>query len=240
MEDLNKRQEDERRNLDDFWNAEKTLRKYRKPSARLLQLWRMEKFLAKTGSFDEANIVRLEASELAKREIALAQANANRDYHAEKEKLVQRQDADLASLVSNREHWRAVMLSRQNVEKAVVVNREAVVEVRQKEPPMRREAQLPPGRRRVKTQCSKNRSSASSTASSTREVEGEVKKCQNLKKSGKGKEKREAEISFNYCTVLPPVASPVTGPSTPQDDRSVASVKSSASSRSRSDIAPID
>lgn len=199
----------------------------------------MEKFLAKTGSFDEANVVRLEAAELAKREIALAQATANRDYHSEKEKLSQRQESDVESLIQNREHWRAVMISRQNVEKAVVVNREAVVEVRQKEPPQRREAQLPPGRRRGMTKHSKNRSSTSSTAS-VKDVDGDSKKSKNDKKSGKVKEKREAEISFNYCTILPPVASPVTSSSTPQDDRSVASAKSNASSNNRMDGEPVE
>ena len=205
----------------------------------------MEKFLAKTGSFDEAAIIRLEAEELAKREMALAQATANRDYHVEKEKLNQKQNNDLASLVSNREHWRDVMLSRQKTEKDVVVNREAVVEVRQKEPLPKRDPMIPERQRRsLKNQKTRksatqstSRSSASSQKSVSRSSEGgdvndngcEVKKCQTVKRS-------RAEIEFNYCTVLPPVASPVTGANTPSDARSTASEKS-RSSKGDDDVA---
>lgn len=240
----------------------------------------MEKFLAKTGSFDEAAIVRLEAEELAKRELALGQAMANRDYHIDKDKLVEKQNNDMTHLIKNRVHWREVMLSRQETEKAVIVNRESVVEVRQKEPLPKREAQLPKKRKnqtslnrtqksnssqrlsRASTASGSSKSSKSSLANGEKEtVDGEInetgplddtitgnadtllgnsndtKKSQTSGRRGPpAKSLCSPDISFNYCTLLPPIASPVTGGNnTPADSRSVTSEHSYSSCGRRSE-----
>ncbi|OHT04091.1 hypothetical protein TRFO_28459 [Tritrichomonas foetus] len=144
----------------------------------------MEKFLAKQNKFDEAAVAHAESEELSKREMAMCQAMANRDYHNEKEKLIEKQESDMTLLLQTREHWREVLLSRQKQEKDYFYRREAVVEIMEQEPLRTREAQL-----NVKTAKSRSPNKSKNSA--------------RLLKS--------AEISFQYCTVLPPLAPPVTG-----------------------------
>jgi hypothetical protein len=55
------------------WQEEETLRQYHKPSSRLLQMWRMEKVLARSEEHDNAEVVRAESRELTKRETRMGQ-----------------------------------------------------------------------------------------------------------------------------------------------------------------------
>jgi hypothetical protein len=56
------------------WQTEDRLRKHQKPSARLPQMWWMEKFLARTKKFTDAEKLKLETDELSRREMAMGQA----------------------------------------------------------------------------------------------------------------------------------------------------------------------
>jgi hypothetical protein len=125
------------------WQTDSALRKYRKPSSRLLQLSRMEKFLARLSDFGEAELVRLEARELTAREHALSQALVNRDFHREREELAARQRAEMALLCATQQHRRDILLGQQRANRAVLERRESAVEQRQREPCRKREALLP-------------------------------------------------------------------------------------------------
>jgi hypothetical protein len=175
---LNARHETEMKEFELRWQEDETLRKYRKPSSRLLQLSRMEKFLARLRCFNEAEVVNLETRELTDRELAMSQAMINRDFHVAKEKLKEKQQREYELLVATQQHWRDCVVVRQNAEKAVLHNRENAVEQRQKEPCRTRESQLPTGRARpISSECGTRFGGS-------------------------------APISFQYATVLPPVAPP--------------------------------
>ena len=98
--------------------------------------------MAKQELFDQAEVIHAESEELSKREMEACQAIVNRDYHNEKEKLNEKQQAEMESLLKTREHFREVLLARQKQEKDNFYRREAVVELMEKEPLRTREAQL--------------------------------------------------------------------------------------------------
>jgi hypothetical protein len=142
IEQLRRKHDLELKKFELHWQTEDTLRKYRKPSSRLLQMWRMEKYLARTEKFTDAEILKLETEELARRERALGQAAANRDFHTEHERLLNRQRKEYDLLVATQQHWREVLVSRQKKERAVIENKDLAVEAKQKEPCRQRDAQL--------------------------------------------------------------------------------------------------
>lgn len=133
----------EKNQFDLHWHKVDTLRRYRKPSSRLLTMWRMEKYLARTGKFSDAEILKAEAEELSRRELEMAQAVANRDYQAEYEKLRRRQQQEQDLLVQTREHERDIICGKHRVEKAVFRNKDNASIQRIREPPRMRDAQLP-------------------------------------------------------------------------------------------------
>jgi hypothetical protein len=130
----------ELRAFDDHWHDEDTLRPYRKASLRLLQLWRIEKFMAKQTDFNHAEVVKAEAQELSSREMQASQAQADRDYHLELAQLNDRHQKEMDAFLADRKHWREVMLARQKREKEQLERDHNAVEIRQKEPPRTREA----------------------------------------------------------------------------------------------------
>lgn len=194
LQQLEEKHQNELRDYDQKWQEDDTFRKYRKPSARLLDLWRKEKFMARTGQFNEAEIIKAEAEELQQREMNMAQAMLNRDYHLDRDKIVTRQQQEIESLIQTRDHWKSVIVSRQKNEKDVYGNKEIVVEARHKEPFRKREAQLP------QKKAPKQRSSAGSATST-----GRSRSKKKLISTGAG-------ISFQYQTVLPPLAPPSGNP----------------------------
>lgn len=142
--EMQDRQEDELDKFDSKWKEEETLRKYRKPSAKLLELWRKEKFMARMGYFDEAEIAGAEAKELQARELAMAQAFANRDYVVDRERMVEKHNQDLEAFSQVREHWRELIVSRQKNERAVLDNNDMAIDMREKETPRRVKTQRTP------------------------------------------------------------------------------------------------
>jgi hypothetical protein len=112
LEQLRKKHELEANEFELHWQEEETLRRYHKPSSRLIQMWRMEKFLARFEEYDNAEVIRAESRELTKREFGMGQAIANRDFHLGREQLRQRQQSEWDFLVNTRQHWKDVMLGR--------------------------------------------------------------------------------------------------------------------------------
>ena len=176
--ELQERQENELREFDDKWKDEETLRKYRKPSARLLQLWRQEKFMARIGHFDEAEIAGAEAQELEAREMAMAQAFANRDYNIDREKIIEKHNHELEMFGQTREHWRELIVSRQKNERTVLDNNDNALDIRQKDTHRQTKVQRRPPTSRGSPNSSKKFIAVA------------------------------PEISFDYQTVLPPLQSP--------------------------------
>jgi hypothetical protein len=126
--------------FEDHWHEEDTLRPYRKASTRLLQLWRIEKFMAKQTEFTHAEIVKVETNELSNREMQCSQAQADRDYHLELAQMKERQRKEVEALLANRQHWKEVMLARQQLEKEQLVRDHNAVEIKQREPCRTKEA----------------------------------------------------------------------------------------------------
>jgi hypothetical protein len=122
------------------WHEEVVLRPYRKASTRLLQLWRIEKFMAKQNEFNHAELVKAESEELSIRERNCAQAQADRDYHQDLEELTDKHQKEMNLLIETRQHWREVMLARQQLEKDVLKRAHNAVEIRQSEPCRTKEA----------------------------------------------------------------------------------------------------
>lgn len=141
-EELATRHQKELDELNDLWNEDETLRKYRKPSKLLLDLWKQEKFLAKQGNIEEAKSVHIQSENLQKNEMTAAQNHLNEDFKIAKLKLEEKQEKELSALQIDRQHWREILISQQNSEKAVLENKKKVVDIRQKEPPKQREIQL--------------------------------------------------------------------------------------------------
>jgi hypothetical protein len=133
----------EQNEFDLHWHKEDTLRRYRKPSSRLLTMWRMEKYLARTSKFSDAEVLKAEAEELSRRELSMAQAIANRDYQAEHEKLRRKQQQERDLLIQTREHWSEVIRGRHRVQRAVFQNKDNASIQRIREAPRMRDAQLP-------------------------------------------------------------------------------------------------
>lgn len=183
----------------------------------------MEKFLAKQNKFDEATIVHAEAEELAKREFALSQAMVNRDYHNELEKLTEKQESEMEILVNTRKHWREVMISKQQVEKGHISNRESVVELREKEPFRKREAQLPnrQSQSRLKTRSA---SSLSNPSRSSSKIQTKTSNFQNRRSLN-----NRPEISFRPYHVLPPLQPPVSSQSNNQESKNEGNSRPSSS-----------
>jgi hypothetical protein len=117
LEQLRKKHELEANEFELRWQEEETLRRYHKPSSRLLQMWRMEKFLARSEEYDNAEVIRAESRELTKRELGMGQAMANRDFAMGREQLRQRQQSEWDFLVNTRQHWKEVMLGRHKCQK---------------------------------------------------------------------------------------------------------------------------
>ncbi|KAK8899446.1 hypothetical protein M9Y10_001762 [Tritrichomonas musculus] len=110
------------------WN-EKT-RQYRKPSQHLIELKKTERNLAMIGQYDQATIVNTEATNLAKEEAAEKQKKILDDYRKARQKLIEKQNRELQSIVSNRAEQRLIIESKQQRETQSAVNRNFVFQQR--------------------------------------------------------------------------------------------------------------
>jgi hypothetical protein len=140
---LKSQHENEMKEFEARWVEEDTLRRYRKASGRLLQLWRMEKNMARQSQFSAAELVKAESEELSHREMVCCQAQADRDYHVELEQLKDKQDKEMELHLQTRQHWKEVMLARQQLEKEQLARDHNAVEAKHGEPCRTKEAFQP-------------------------------------------------------------------------------------------------
>jgi hypothetical protein len=113
--------------------AEDMPRRYRKPSARLLQLKRIEKSHALSADFEHAKQIHAEAECLAAAEQSQQQENLIRDYQAAARKLSSRLDWEIANLRRTREHERSIEQEKYERAKIAIMNRVLVVDTKRKE-----------------------------------------------------------------------------------------------------------
>jgi len=104
------------------------MRKYRKPSGRLLQLWKMEKDLARQGQYSKAQEIHDQAEQLSKQETEQAQITLNSDYQQGLSELHTRNKQEIEKLLAEREHLKQILLSKQAQEKEAMANRVSVLE----------------------------------------------------------------------------------------------------------------
>ena len=145
-QELQDQHEQELNEFNDKW-GEGEYYKYRKPSSKLLNLWRMEKFLAKQKKLDEAERIHNEAEQLSKRETEQAKKALDRDYQTQLQKLKEKQAAEIEQMNLEREAERKFIQTKQSKEKDCYTNKGNVIEYRLKEPPRTKEAQKSVGTR---------------------------------------------------------------------------------------------
>jgi hypothetical protein len=124
--------EREREAFERTW-AESMPRRYRKPSAQLLQLKRIEKSHALSADFEHAKQVHAEAERLAAAEQIQQQENLIRDYQVAANRLKTRQDWEIANLRETREHERSIMQEKYERAMIAINNRVFVVDTKRKE-----------------------------------------------------------------------------------------------------------
>lgn len=109
-------------------------RKYRKPSARLLNMIASERQYAKQGKYAEAQSMQTEVDKLMEIETAAAQVKLNSDYREAKAKLDAKLKEERKLFDETRLHWRDVVLERQREELLALENRKIVIEAKTSKP----------------------------------------------------------------------------------------------------------
>jgi hypothetical protein len=132
-EQLDVRQTEERQKFENLW-MEEMPRRYRKPSTQLLQLRKIEKSLAVSGSFEKAKKVHSDVEQLAQIEMTNAQAILIHDYEIAQKKLRQKQEQEMELFETTRLHERSLLLAKYDSEKVAIEHRELVVQVRTQNP----------------------------------------------------------------------------------------------------------
>lgn len=128
-QDLSDKQAHDLRVFEKTWR-ERMPHKYRKPSARLLQMKQIEKSLALTGEIDQADFIHEQAQALTEAEQAAAQTQLSADYEQAYAKLLQKQEEETQLLEDTREHGRQLLEREYKRECGYMQNRESVVHTR--------------------------------------------------------------------------------------------------------------
>lgn len=101
IEEIEARQQKEREEFEEKCQTQEFLQKFTKPSARLLQLWKLQKGLALQHDFEGAKAMKLRAEKLQKQETDEAQQRAIASVKVNYEKLVVKQQRELECAVAN-------------------------------------------------------------------------------------------------------------------------------------------
>lgn len=101
IEEIEARQQKEREEFEEKCQTQEFLQKFTKPSARLLQLWKLQKGLALQHDFEGAKAMKLKAEKLQKQETDEAQKRAIASVKVNYEKLVVKQQRELECAVAN-------------------------------------------------------------------------------------------------------------------------------------------
>lgn len=145
IEEIEARQQKEREEFEEKCQTQEFLQKFTKPSARLLQLWKLQKGLALQHDFEGAKEMKARAEQLQKQETDEAQKRAISSVKVNYEKLVVKQQRELECAVANGKR----KISQMEIEmKKDLENRDKLskqVEIRMKEyrQPLKK-SRLPP------------------------------------------------------------------------------------------------
>jgi hypothetical protein len=123
-------------------------KKYRKPSARLIVLYEIERKLGLTSQFEQAKIAKRETEALERQEMDAAQRLLRKDYTAAREQFLKEQRDERRIFEDTRKHWKDVMLARHKVVMEAVVNRGHVLNQKQIEARPQKESSLNPTTKR--------------------------------------------------------------------------------------------
>lgn len=132
IQKLKEKQKEERDEFERAWNEDYP-RRYRKPSAHLLQLKSIEKSYSVSCEFEKAKAIHAEAEALAQREYEIAQQNLFNDYNIALKQLNQKQQDDFENLIETRAHWRSIEKAKYDTEKTAYDKRSKVVVTRKAE-----------------------------------------------------------------------------------------------------------
>jgi hypothetical protein len=141
--ELERKHGEQLEHFDKNWNEERPA-KYRKPSAKLLQLTEIERQAGNIDNFEEAAIIReaREAQEAIESE--MAQDALVQDYETAKQKLLQNQEEEKQLFEAKRVHWREMLVARHQVEMLAFDKREKVLGVKAEQFTKPRESVLDP------------------------------------------------------------------------------------------------
>lgn len=147
---LDQQHEQELQKFNNSW-ANSQFLEYRKPSGKLLNLWRMEKFLAKQKKFDNAERIHNEAEELAKKETEQANKAISKDYNTNLNALRDKQKIEMDNLNETRENGRKYLIILQSKEKDCYTNKKRVIDFKCNDQHKNKEAQKTTSRGAVTT-----------------------------------------------------------------------------------------
>lgn len=161
LEQLEERQEEERCQFESRCQNPEFLQRFSKPSASLLQMWRIQKRLALAHDFEGAKEMKTRADELQKKETEEAQRRAILSVQQNYEKLIEKQKRELECAKANGERKIKSLENQYIKEKEAREKLEKQVEVRmneQKRAPQRKGSCLPPLNREIPTRAARTRS----------------------------------------------------------------------------------
>lgn len=128
--DLLKLQEQQVERFEHLWSTQMPA-KYRKPSARLLELKEKEKALALARDYDEAEIIHKEAEQLMQKEVNEAQQRLINDYRNAREQLMLKQKKEMDLFDEKRRDKRNLLMVKLNEKKETEERREQVMSQQQ-------------------------------------------------------------------------------------------------------------
>lgn len=161
LEQLEERQEEERCQFEARCQNPEFLQRFSKPSASLLQMWRIQKRLALAHDFEGAKEMKARADELQKKETEDAQRRAILSVQQNYEKLIEKQKRELECAKANGERKIKSLENQYIKEKEAREKLEKQVEVRmneQKRAPQRKGSCLPSLNREIPTRAARTRS----------------------------------------------------------------------------------
>ena len=126
LKELGQKQEEEREKFDEQWRGENT-RKYRKPSAKLLQMKQIEKTLASSGEYRNAKQVHKDVEAIQRQEFTEAQNQLIVDYQIAQKKLQIKFKREEEQLISNRQHEKVLLESKKQQEQENINKRQTVL-----------------------------------------------------------------------------------------------------------------
>lgn len=120
---LDDQQENELKQFETKWNSEEWLRKYSKPSAKLLQYRSIERSMAIAKMYSEAKTIRSRASIVENSESHEQQRRANLDMSIERKKLMEKHEQELNTKKDHYEKHLGILQRQRDQETNPIINK---------------------------------------------------------------------------------------------------------------------